>query len=29
MSNINVFLQGEGIKDIVRLQLEPQSTAST
>jgi len=27
MSNINVFLQGEGIKDIVRLQLEPQSTA--
>src|SRR6266850_563161 len=27
MSKINVFLQGEGIKDIVRLQLEPQSTA--
>jgi len=23
MSKINVFLQGEGIKDIVRLQLEP------
>ncbi len=27
MSKINVFLQGEGIKDIVRLQLEPRSTA--
>ena len=27
MSKINVFLQGEGIKDVVRLQLEPQSTA--
>ena len=27
MSKINVFLQGEGIKDIVRLQLEPQNTA--
>lgn len=27
MSKINVFLQGEGIKDIMRLQLEPQSTA--
>lgn len=26
MSKINVFLQGEGIKDVVRLQLEPQST---
>ena len=27
MSKINVFLQGEGIKDVVRLQLEPKSTA--
>lgn len=27
MSKINVFLQGEGIKDAVRLQLEPESTA--
>lgn len=27
MSKINVFLQSEGIKDIVRLQLEPQTTA--
>jgi hypothetical protein len=27
MSKINVFLQGEGIKDVVRLQFEPQSTA--
>lgn len=27
MTTINVFLQGEGIKDVVRLQLEPQSTA--
>lgn len=27
MSKINIFLQGEGIKDIVRLQLEPHSTA--
>ena len=27
MPKINVFLQGEGIKDIVRLQLEPESTA--
>lgn len=27
MSKINVFLQGEGIKDVVRLQLDPQSTA--
>lgn len=27
MSKINVFLQGEGIKDTVRLQLEPQNTA--
>jgi hypothetical protein len=27
MSKINVFLQGERIKDVVRLQLEPQSTA--
>ena len=27
MSKINVFLQGEGIKDVVRLQLEPNSTA--
>ena len=27
MSKINVFLQGEGIKDVLRLQLEPQSTA--
>ena len=27
MSKINVFLQGEGIKDIVRLQLDPQNTA--
>ena len=27
MSKINVFLQGEGIKDALRLQLEPQSTA--
>lgn len=27
MSKINVFLQGEGIKDVVRLELEPQSTA--
>lgn len=27
MSKINVFLQGEGIKDVVRLQLEPTSTA--
>lgn len=27
MSKINVFLQGEGMKDVVRLQLEPQSTA--
>jgi hypothetical protein len=27
MSKINVFVQGEGIKDVVRLQLEPQSTA--
>lgn len=26
MSKINVFLQGEGVKDVVRLQLEPQST---
>ncbi|MHB8388661.1 MAG: ubiquitin family protein [Acidobacteriaceae bacterium] len=26
MSKINVFLQGEGIKDVVRLQLEPHST---
>lgn len=26
MSKINVFLQGEGIKDVLRLQLEPQST---
>lgn len=26
MSKINVFLQGEGIKDIMRLQLEPRST---
>src|SRR5262249_34670479 len=26
-SKINVFLQGEGIKDVVRLQLEPRSTA--
>lgn len=27
MSKINVFLQGEGIKEVVRLQLDPQSTA--
>ena len=27
MSKINVFLQGEGIKDVVRLQLEPNATA--
>lgn len=27
MSKINVFLQGEGIKDVVRLQLAPKSTA--
>lgn len=27
MSKINVFLQGDGIKDIVRLQFEPRSTA--
>jgi hypothetical protein len=27
MAKINVFLQGEGIKDVVRLQLEPKSTA--
>jgi hypothetical protein len=27
MSKINVFLQGEGVKDVVRLQLEPRSTA--
>jgi hypothetical protein len=27
MSKINVFLQGEGIKDILRLQLEPENTA--
>lgn len=27
MSKINIFLQGEGIKDVVRFQLEPQSTA--
>jgi hypothetical protein len=27
MSRINVFLQGEGLRDIVRLQLEPQNTA--
>lgn len=27
MSKINVFLQGEGMKHVVRLQLEPQSTA--
>lgn len=27
MSKINVFIQGEGIKDVVRLLLEPQSTA--
>jgi hypothetical protein len=27
MSKINVFLQGEGIKDVVRLQLAPTSTA--
>ncbi len=26
MSKINIFLQGEGIKDVVRLQLEPEST---
>lgn len=26
MSKINVFLQGEGFKDVLRLQLEPQST---
>jgi hypothetical protein len=26
MSNINVFLQGEGIKEVMRLELEPQST---
>lgn len=26
MSKINVFMQGEGIKDVVRMQLEPQST---
>lgn len=27
MSKTNVFLQGEGIKDVVRLQLEPDNTA--
>ena len=27
MSKINVFLQGEGINDVVRLQLEPKATA--
>ena len=27
MSKINIFLQGEGIKDVVRLQLDPQSSA--
>ena len=27
MAKINVFLQGEGIKDVVRLQFEPQNTA--
>jgi hypothetical protein len=27
MSKINVFLQSEGIKDVVRLQFEPQCTA--
>ncbi|MHB1926163.1 MAG: hypothetical protein ACYCRD_02720 [Leptospirillum sp.] len=27
MSKVDVFLQGEGIKDIVRLQLEPHNTA--
>lgn len=27
MSKINVFIQGEGIKDVVRLQIEPRSTA--
>jgi hypothetical protein len=27
MSKINVFLQGEGIKDVVRLQFEPTATA--
>lgn len=27
MSKINVFLQGEGIKDVIRLQVEPQNTA--
>lgn len=27
MSKVDVFLQGEGIKDIVRLQLEPHKTA--
>lgn len=26
MSNINVFLQGEGIKEVLRIQTEPQST---
>lgn len=27
MSKVNVFLQGEGIRDVARLQLEPRNTA--